>query len=432
MNSKQMMQTMFALCASAILTTGCSNDELISPKGESGSGNGETSVTFSLGLPQGDEVGYTRAADATIADDETENTMKSLKVYHFHAKVDAAADEPADNAYQLVRIYNVPITTSAATNGESPTTAGTCINNGNGTYSVKLSLRTNAITETDKHAFAFIANDSCSAFDANSMAEGTTLEQLHKQLADKQVTGGTASADLFMGDPAGLCMTGEVKNKTLTSGSNKLSEDADKTPLTRIMARLDVKNFVPKDRDFKIESVRLLYSEFYTAPKGYLFDIEGQDYIWNTPEKEMEITQNPVYDTYGYLPYANYSAASGMKDTWVATTVNKREGVWYKKVLYMYEFPVKNGAGSSTNIPPIQIKVKYTLNGVSATTTLKIVDPLTSVPYAITRNTVYTLQVGETESQGGGLTFNFVFTPWTAHDVDVDLSEGTEVVTPAP
>ena len=121
-----------------------------------------------------------------------------------------------------------------------------------------------------------------------------------------------------------------------------------------------------------------------------------------------------------------------MKDTWVATTVNKREGVWYKKVLYMYEFPVKNGAGSSTNIPPIQIKVKYTLNGVSATTTLKIVDPLTSVPYAITRNTVYTLQVGETESQGGGLTFNFVFTPWTAHDVDVDLSEGTEVVTPAP
>ncbi len=421
MNKNQLLQTMFAMCTGALLATGCSNEEMARPN--QGNGTEETSVTFSLGLPQGDEVGYTRA-DAVIQD-ASENTLKSLKVYHFHATVGNAGDTPTDADYTLERIYNVPIKTSAA-NGETTTTAGTCTNNGDGTYSVKLSLRTKLIAETDKHAFAFVANDSCSTFDAGIVESTTTLADLHKQLADKQVTGGTASADLFMGDPAGLCMTGEVKNVTLTSGSNQISTTDSRTALTRIMARLDVKNFVPQDRDFHIESVRLLYSNYYTAPKGYLFGMAGQTFIWNTQEEAMEITQNAMYDTYGYLPVADYAAESAMKDTWVATTksANGREGIWYKKILYMYEYPAKLGDGSAIN--PIQIEVNYTLNGVSAKATVNVEDEK-QVPYAIERNTVYTLQIGETEAPAGALTFKFVFAPWTVHDVDVDLNDGITV-----
>lgn len=425
MNKKQLLQTMFAMCTGALLATGCNNEEMTQPN--QGSGTDETtSVTFSLGLPQGDEVGYTRAV---VADDASENILKSLKVYHFHADMSGdASGTPTDDAYTLERIYNVTIKdASAANGGETTTTAGTCINNGDGTYSVKLSLRTDKIAETDKHAFAFVANDSCTTFNTTAEVGTTTLEALHKQLADKKVTGGTASPALFMGDPAGLCMTGEVKNKTLTSGSNSISTTESKTPLTRIMARLDVKNFVPQDREFHIESVRLLYSNYYTAPQGYLFGMTGQTFIWNTTEETMAITQNAKYDTYGYLPVADYAAESAMKDTWAATTksANGREGIWYKKVLYMYEYPAKLGDGSAIN--PIQIEVNYTLNGVSAKTTVKVEDEK-QVPYAIERNTVYTLQIGETEAPAGELTFKFVFAPWTVHDIDVDLSEGATVV----
>ena len=177
---------------------------------------------------------------------------------------------------------------------------------------------------------------------------------------------------------------------------------------------------------FHIESVRLLYSNYYTAPKGYLFGMAGQTFIWNTQEEAMEITQNAMYDTYGYLPVADYAAESAMKDTWVATTksANGREGIWYKKILYMYEYPAKLGDGSAIN--PIQIEVNYTLNGVSAKATVNVEDEK-QVPYAIERNTVYTLQIGETEAPAGALTFKFVFAPWTVHDVDVDLNDGITV-----
>ncbi len=427
MNKKQLLQTMFAMCTGALLATGCNNEEVTQPN--QGSGTDEaTSVTFSLGLPQGDEVGYTRA-DAAIQD-ASENTLKSLKVYHFHATVTSSSDEPADAAYTLERIYNVTIKDASAANGDETTTAGTCTNNGNGTYSVKLSLRTNKIADTDKHAFAFVANDSCTTFNTTAEVGTTTLEALHKQLADKKVTGGTASPTLFMGDPAGLCMTGEVKNKNLTSGSNQISTTGSKTPLTRIMARLDVKNFVPQDRDFQIKSIRLLYTNNYTAPQGYLFGMDGQTFIWNTPAAAtMEITQNAVYDTYGYLPLASYTAESGIKDTWVAATKssNGREGVWYKKVLYMYEYPAT--LENDSPITPVKIEVSYTLNGISAKTAVKVEDDK-QVPHAINRNYVYILQVGETEAQGGELTFKFVFAPWTVNDIDVDLSDGTEVTTP--
>lgn len=428
MNKKQLLQTMFAMCTGALLATGCNNEEMTQPN--QGSGTDEaTSVTFSLGLPQGDEVGYTRA---DVIQDASENTLKSLKVYHFHADMSGdASGTPTDDAYKLERIYNVTIKdASNANGGETTTTAGTCINNGDGTYSVKLSLRTDKIAETDKHAFAFVANDSCTTFNTTAEVGTTTLEALHKQLADKKVTGGTASPTLFMGDPAGLCMTGEVKNQTLTSGSNTIKPtDSEKTPLTRIVARLDVKNFVPQDRDFQIKSMRLLYTNNYTAPQGYLFGMDGQTSIWNTPAATMNISQNSVYDTYGYLPLASYATESGMKDIWVAATKssNGREGVWYKKVLYMYEYPAALENGSA--ITPVQIEVSYTLNGISAKTAVKVEDDK-QVPHAINRNYVYILQVGETEAQGGELTFKFVFAPWTVHDVDVDLSDGTVVTTP--
>ena len=426
MNKKQIKQTMFALCTAALFTTRCSNDVLTSQEGN-GSKDEGTSVLFNLGMPLGDEVNYTRATGDKIDDDESEWAMKSLKVYHFCATVGEASDEPADDAYTLAGVYDVPVKSGVTL------TSGICLNNGNGKYDLKLSLRTNKLDEKDKHAFAFVANDSCATFDAALVAGTTTLEALKKQVADKQVKDGTASASLFMGTPAGLCMTGEVKNKTLKGGINQLSTTEVPIPLTRIMARLDVKNFVPQERNFQLKSVRLLYSGNFTAPKGYLFEATGQDYIWSTTEETMEITQNEQYDTFGYLPVDDYSTDSGMKDVWATATTTTikngaasivRNGVWYKKVLYMYEFPARTG-NDANYVTPLQVEVGYTLNGVAATAIVKVLDEKL-VNLEIERNTVYILQVGETTAEGGALTFNFVQTPWTIHDIDVDLSEGNK------
>lgn len=428
MNKKQIKQTMFALCTAALFTTGCSNDVLTST-GNIGSKEEGTSVLFNLGMPLGDEVDYTRATEGKIDDDASEWAMKSLKVYHFCASVAQTNDEPADDAYTLAGVYDVPVKSGVTL------TSGICLNNGNGKYDLKLSLRTNKLGEKDKHAFAFVANDSCATFDAALVAGTTTLEALKKQVADKQVKDGKASASLFMGDPAGLCMTGEVKNKTLKGGVNQLSTTGTPISLTRIMARLDVKNFVPQERNFQLTSVRLLYSGNFTAPKGYLFEATGQDYIWSTTEANMEITQNKLYGTFGYLPVEGYSTDSGMRDVWAAATTTTikngaasitRNSVWYKKVLYMYEFPAKTG-NDANYVTPLQVEVGYTLNGVASTAIVKVTDE-NNVNLKIERNTVYILQVGETTAAGGALTFGFAQTPWSIHDIDVDLSEGKETI----
>lgn len=420
------MQTLFAACTAAMLATGCTNDEMTAPDGGKDGGNGsgnvgtEPSVVFTLGLPAGDEVNYTRAS--TIDSDATEWAINSMKVYHFCATVENAGTPPEDTKYLLQDVYSMLV------KSDEELTSGICLDNGNGSYSLKLALRTAKIAATDKHAFAFVANDSCSTFDANLVAGTTTLADLKKQVADKQVKDGTASPTLFMGNPAGLCMTAEIKDQPLTSGINTVSNADNPTQLTRIMARLDVKNFVSQERAFELKSVRLLYSGYFTAPKGYLFAADGQDYIWNTAEEKMTITQNAQYDKYGYMPVSQYTTESGMKDAWVSATTaaNGRSGVWYKKVLYMYEFPDKMKIGTSPTTP-IVAEVKYTLNGLPGTAEVKLQNDDT-VNLKIARNTVYTLQVGETSTAGGALTFKFVQAPWTMHEIDVDLSDGKESI----
>ncbi|MCD8181834.1 MAG: hypothetical protein LUE99_00685 [Bacteroides sp.] len=401
MNKKKLLQTMFALSTTVILTTGCSNE--INLQGET-QGNGEPSVSFTLGLPQGDEVGYTRA---DRNDDATEWTIKTLKAYHFSGASSAFAD--AD--YKLVAAYDVPVKETLAT-GE--TSMGVCLKNGDAAYTLKLSLR--SIVDDSKHAFAFIANDSCATFDGALEKGMTTLADLKTCIAGKKLeNGSSANSTLFMGDPAGLCMTGEVKPaNALTVGENTLGS----VTMTRIMARMDVQNFIPTDRNFKLLSVRLVYNSTWGAPQGYLFSGQA-DNIWSTTEA-MEITQNPQYDTNGYLPYK--TEGYPMSEAWVGqANLDGRQGTWYKKVLYIYPFPLQIGA-TYTETP--KAEVTYVLNGWTSTVTVDLKNVETGNTFAIERNTLYTLQIGETSAVGGELTFSFTNAPWALHEIDADLNEG--------
>lgn len=413
MNKQQLMQTMFALCTAALLTTGCSNDLSVTDDGRGGNET-DASVSFSLGLPGGDEVDYTRADANPPMQDASEWTVKTLKVYHF-SSVEAT---PTDAQYTLVAAYNVPVKETLAS-GESG--MGLCVKSADAKYQLKLSLRSK-VNDSEKHVFAFIANDSCAVFDqkvdsANTTAlkAAITLEQLKKCVADKKVTGNTADATLFTGKPEGLCMTGEKKLDKLTNGVNTISD----VSFARIMTRMDVKNFVPESRNFKLLSVRVKYAAPLGAPQGYLF--AGQETnIWTITEA-MTITQNPVYTKSGYA--ATYGTApADLKDTWVGSaTADGRTGVWYKKVIYMYEYP-KTLNSNPTAAP--KAEVTYTLNGSTSTAVVDMKDAATGNSFDIKRNHVYTLQIGETSTIGSPVEFIFTDAPWTTHEIDADLNGG--------
>jgi len=136
MNKKQVLRSMFALSIAATLWAGCSNDEMVlDNKGENNVENPIT-VAFQLGLPGGDEVDYSRAEGDVLADDITEWSFKTLRVYDF--KVTGTTEDPAAT---LVSIYKVQIKTTSGS--DTPTVgSGECVPTGDGSkYSVKLSLR---------------------------------------------------------------------------------------------------------------------------------------------------------------------------------------------------------------------------------------------------------------------------------------------------
>lgn len=424
MDKKQFMQALFALSAAVLLTTGCSNDELTSPNGDSESDD-ITTVTFNLGLPAGDEVNYTRA-DVPISDDATEWAIKTLKVYHFSTTT--TGNPTADN-YTLVKAYDVPVNTADV---GVKAASGTCVDYGTGDYNLRISLRSGAVGDGNRHKFVVVANDVCSSFDT-SIESATdlstiTLSALKQCIADKQLTAETNSANLLMGTVGGLCMTGETGDLTLIRGHNDLTTTA--IALTRIMARLDVKSYVSASKVFVLKSVTLKYSGNGLAPKGYLFS-EGTDNIWYDPARTgMNITQNTKYNTLGFPDYDSYKddeAWVGQCQQTVTDGSNStlRYGTWYKKVIYMYPYPATfNGRPLAT--PALQ--VSYTLNGVAGTKEVSLINPATTKPFDMKRNYVYTLQVGDPNADSQELSFSFVVSPWNLHQIDADLNEGETVL----
>lgn len=409
MNKKQLLQMMFAICTGALLTTGCSNEEWAPTPGM---GNEDASIVFNLGLPLGDEVSYTRATDAaTPLQDATEWTLKTLKVYHFGT---ATEQGPADTDYKLVAAYNVPVYDASQTDA-----MGKCIKTADAKYTVKLSLRDDGKSTNKHNKFIFIANDSCSTFDQTiekATAAGKaaiTLGELKKCVADKQITDETVNPGLFFGDPAGLCMTAEASADALESGKDNLIQNI---ALTRIMARLDVKDFVPQSSNFRIKSVRIK-CDSHAALSGSLFS--GVTGLWEA-DKALVTEQAPEYTEKGYLLPG---ATDYLNEQWVSTvTADGRTGTWYKKVLYMYERPREINTNA---ISALKAEVTYSLNGWE-TSTIVDMRNVAGNTFDIQRNHVYTLQIGQTQADGGKLIFTFTDTPWTLHEMDADLNGGTE------
>ncbi|WP_455666396.1 hypothetical protein [Phocaeicola sp.] len=421
MNKKQVLRTLFALAAIALTSAGCSNQEMLPET--TGNSTEETNaiVTFQLGLPGGDEVNYNRVA---TTQDPTESTFKTLIVYDF--KSDATTENTTS---PLAGIYKINIKT-AATNADTPAVgSGECVPTGDGSkYSVKLSLRAKA---GDHHQFVFVANDQCTAYDDVATIGTSTLGELLKSISDKEVSTGS-TPNTFLGvsgntsvdqltdedkAKAGLAMTGKSPVLTINS-DNKSNIVTEPVYMTRLMARIDVKNYVPASRNFKLKSVKMTNA----APKSYLFE-NWMGSIWNDQKTFVTLEQNPYYKD-GYKTYVSGTS----NEAWVASITSNegREGTWYKKVLYAYEYPT-TVSGIATATP--QLLVEYTLNGSLYTQTVNMVKTAenTTKRFNITRNHVYTLQIGDTGTPGGEVQFTFQINNWTSHEIDADLNGGSDV-----
>ena len=277
MNKKQVLRTLFALAAIALTSAGCSNQEMLPET--TGNSTEETNaiVTFQLGLPGGDEVNYNRAA---TTQDATESTFKTLIVYDFKS-----TNTTESVTSTLAGIYKINIKTTA-TNADTPAVgSGECAPSADGSgYNVKLSLRAKA---GDYHQFVFVANDQCTTYDDVAKIGTSTLGELLTSISDKEVSNGSTPntflgvsdntpVDQLTGEElakAGLAMTG--KSLVLTINSDN-SQNIVSTPvlMTRLMARIDVKNYIPTSRNFKLKSVKMANA----APKSYLFqNLDGKN-----------------------------------------------------------------------------------------------------------------------------------------------------------
>lgn len=400
MKKKLLLQTMFAFGAATLFMAGCSNEETTGT--ESGDGT-STSVIFRLGLPGGDEVNYTKA-DAPMQD-ETEWTIKKLKVYDFLAK--AENDTVLAGAYELSL---VDASANLTTGAFAPDAAGA-------KYNVKLSLPGKV---NENHVFAFLANDAVTTFDTGMEVGTTTIDDFRKSIADKQMTAGN-NASAFLGNEGGLSMTGLSKPITLKVGENK----TDAIPMIRTMARVDVKNFVSDSRNFELVSVKMKNC----APMGYLFERRSDQTltsaIWNyeTPAP-VNLEQNPEFTTNGYKVYGT---SGYLSDKLVGEALdNGRTGTWYKKVLYTYGYLAARD-GASTPAPTLV--VDYKLNGSSNSIEVPMVkeDAGGTKRFDITRNHLYTLQIGDTQQQGQSLTFTVTVEDWEYHEINADLNGGTNI-----
>ena len=388
MSNKQSMQTMFALCTAALLTAGCSNE---APDGDYGNSK-DASVVFNLGLPQGDEVQFTRA-DAPLMQDESERTVNSLKVYDFK-KNDA-------NVMVLANVYTLKQAeaTDQLASGSYAPTATTA------QYQVRISIP-GSIGEV--HQFAFLANDGCTAFEDAMVVGTTTLNTFRRSVADKVMSNNSTTAD-FLGTVNGLAMTGITDEITLKAGENT---QQNAISLTRLVARFDAEVYVSEQRNFELISLQLKNA----ALNGYLFDkdMDGGrtasiwDYVTPAP---LTLGQNPVFTTTGYnstLPDANRATISD----------NGRPGVWYKKVFYAYEYLATRG-GTSTPSP--SLLVGYKLNGAPNTVEIKLVDGTNNKRFDILRNYIYTLQIGDTKEQGQELAFSIKVSDWEYNEINSNL-----------
>ena len=237
--TKMKKKDLLILMATAVLTsaglTSCTNEAETTGSGQEL--QEKSSVTFKISLPTGDPVHYkTRALQ-----DGNEYQFTKLMMLVYDAKDEKLIDK---------QDITLPDPLGPSTN---PTEASASGNDYQYTYTAAMADGTLA------RRFVFVANDACS--DANLTVNTSTYTNLSSALAAQAIAAELQSSTFTSGY---LPMSGEAT----TNGSPiiNMSRTADvqaEVTLTRIVARIDVKNNVP---NLEITDLKIINAN----PNGYI------------------------------------------------------------------------------------------------------------------------------------------------------------------
>lgn len=170
--------------------------------------NGTTRILFSISMPKGDPVIYSRAIH-----DAAEWGIESLWLYEFDA---TSGELVAD-----------PINIKADLQGTGPT------------YEHSRAIIT---SQKGTRRFVFVANEQVTGM---TKAAKSTLAQLQRELATKQLTGSSKSLLNSVNGQDRIPMTGEARLGSSPIIAVSGGTQAVKVELVRIVARIDVTNAVP-------------------------------------------------------------------------------------------------------------------------------------------------------------------------------------------
>lgn len=320
-----------------IVLTGCGEDA------DERTTEEKQTVMLQIGTPPGDEVEYTRAA----IQDASETEINSLTVYDFLMEKGTSELRVAGVQYPV------------KTNGTTTPDPGYFVSNAGGAMAC-LSL---PVTVGSTHVFACVANEGYTHFDSIMQPGVSPMDSLRYTPCTRRLKGGQSAEVITKG---GMVMSGMSGQVTIAG-----DETTYRVSLQRIVARVDVTNNVPADRNFKLMGL----SAKNCTTTGFLFEqaengsttAEKNDYT-----KLGTLTQNPA-------------TIESLKALTAGNTCGK--------VLYLYEHLAKKSNGTVTPTPILSLE--YTLNGSPGSMEVEMKSTSGGARFDIKRNRRYTLVVGD-------------------------------------
>lgn len=320
-----------------IVLTGCGEDA------DERTTEEKQTVMLQIGTPPGDEVEYTRAA----IQDASETEINSLTVYDFLMEKGTSELRVAGVQYPV------------KTNGTTTPKPGYFVSNAGGAMAC-LSL---PVTVGSTHVFACVANEGYTHFDSIMQPGVSPMDSLRYTPCTRRLKGGQSAEVITKG---GMVMSG-MSGQVTIAGDGATYQ----VSLQRIVARVDVTNNVPADRNFKLMGL----SAKNCTTTGFLFEqaengsttAEKNDYI-----KLGTLTQNPA-------------TIKSLKALTAGNTCGK--------VLYLYEHLAKKSNGTVTPTPILSLE--YTLNGSPGSMEVEMKSTSGGARFDIKRNRRYTLVVGD-------------------------------------
>ncbi|MDE7438463.1 MAG: hypothetical protein K2M93_08260 [Muribaculaceae bacterium] len=372
-----------SVLAAGLLITSCSSETVTEP--DMANLESANTLSFTLRMPGGEKVSYTRADDNMIHD-ASEYSINNLALYEYRIEGENET---------LVRVIK--------SNGKGKNVLDLTDKNSDNSYNISITVPSEYIGK--EFRYRFVANESVADPEVDSPFSDFLVTKVTRELLDGN------SADALSSN--GIVMSGVAKN-----GSTDVITIAEETKCTvemvRIVSRIDIKYETP--------NLRLTSVSLRNAPKsGYIFAQEALPTIESG-------------DCLTLLPRTDLTFPDFIKDMEAEEGENKTEKVELEKVFYLYE---RANSETASAMVHIEYEVDYN-NKVDDEGNRVYYHGSIDVPFAkadgsfvdAIRNHRYTIVLGNgKEPVAGEIKFNIIVNDWIDVAIDDEFTSDDPEVT---